>query len=795
MTPQLILALLLVASVGATCTQADEIECLSSLCPNYYYLNSTCYLNSSSSCTTPGYVYHTGSCVNCLTLGSTNCSVICPDFLYLSAGGSAPSTCTSCQTLYGTSCIRCTSSACLICAYSSNLALGSDGSGCINSNCSVTNCLICYTDGTRCYKCKSGFIVNANFTCSSTSCSVANCITCSGTSCANCFPGYQITTDFTACHPICSDPNCNDCIAPNICGTCATYYTPVNGICTIDCTTISIANCKTCSSPSTCNQCNAGYSLSNGGTVCAPTCLVSNCKKCLSNDTSTCQDCMTGWDLSTDGKNCTVGICQVDYCQTCASMSTCGTCITGFTLSSDNTTCTSNCLSSFSNCLFCSSTACTSCENGYFIGTASPNVGKCVLICASITNCIRCYSPTQCASCADGYFRSDDMKTCSRSCKVPGCLVCADSTTFTCQTCKTGYTPDTSGATTICKKNCRDGMVNTASSGVTCEKCKDKVTYCNTCDVVNSNVVCTSCQEGYFVNGNECDKCDTAITNCLKCTDSRTCTHCKNGYKNIDGACSNTNCAASVTNCYSCKPTTTSVCFRCNPGYFLNSSNLCQQKTCSAGFIFQESTQTCVCPNGAYELNAACYPCADSHCSSCTVSACSTCRDGYYPVGTTCQACLAHCESCTSASNCLKCARSYSVNSQGVCVPFGNGRTCAVSLTGLVFRCDPGCRVCVIGVTASVRVVCLVPHNGYSIVGGEIVRCDPSCRECSSYVPTLCTSCYSRSVLIAGSCQSCTDANALSCSSYNPAFSTSCKLGYTAAYSSGGTPGTCTACA
>lgn len=99
-----------------------------------------------------------------------------------------------------------------------------------------------------------------------------------------------------------------------------------------------------------------------------------------------------------------------------------------------------------------------------------------------------------------------------------------------------------------------------------------------------------------------------------------------------------------------------------------------------------------------------------------------------------------------------------------------------------------------IGVTASVRVVCLVPHNGYSIVGGEIVRCDPSCRECSSYVPTLCTSCYSRSVLIAGSCLSCTDANALSCSSENPAFSTSCKLGYTAAYSSGGTPGTCTAC-
>lgn len=288
MTPQLIFALLLVLAAGASnCAQGDEIECLSSICPNYYYVNATCYLNSSASCTTTGFVYYNGVCVNCAGLASSNCSVVCPDFLYYSSG-SSPAVCKSCQQLYGDYCIRCTSSSCLICAYSSNLALAADKSGCVNNNCAASNCMICYTDGSRCYKCKSGYIA-VNFVCVPTSCSILNCITCVGTLCGNCFPGYYLSNGNTGCQPICTDTNCLDCIAPGICGTCTTAYTPVNGICTINCALISVANCKSCQNYATCTECVLGYSISSGGNVCLPTCQVTKCNRCVSGDTTTCR--------------------------------------------------------------------------------------------------------------------------------------------------------------------------------------------------------------------------------------------------------------------------------------------------------------------------------------------------------------------------------------------------------------------------------------------------------------------------------------------------------------------------
>lgn len=207
--------------------------------------------------------------------------------------------------------------------------------------------------------------------------------------------------------------------------------------------------------------------------------------------------------MSSNGKTCTQGVCQIDYCNACLSITTCSACITGFTLSSDKMTCTSNCLSTLSNCIFCSSsTYCTDCEAGYVTSISGTTMGKCVLICASITNCIRCKSDTQCSSCANNYQLSADLKSCSIACKVRGCLVCSDSTSYNCTTCQTGYTADTSGTRTICKKNCREGQVNTASSGVTCQKCENVISHCNTCDQVSTTIVCTACQGGYFVNGN-----------------------------------------------------------------------------------------------------------------------------------------------------------------------------------------------------------------------------------------------------------------------------------------------------
>lgn len=316
MFSQLILALLVIfASAATNCAQADEIECLSSTCPNYYYINSTCILNATSTCTTTGYVPYNNACVHCPSLASNNCSQICPDYLYQAAAGSGPSSCTSCQSLFGESCIRCTSSNCLICAYSSNLALATDKQSCLNNNCTVPNCLVCYSGASRCYKCKSGYIVNANFQCEVSPCSITNCITCSTSKCANCFPGYALSADQNSCEAQCSDINCVNCIAPQICGTCTTaYYPNSNGLCVIDCSQIGVANCMECASYSTCTKCNSGYDLINGGSLCTPSCSVSNCQNCVSGDTTTCQNCKTGYDLASSGKTCTEAVCYIEYC-------------------------------------------------------------------------------------------------------------------------------------------------------------------------------------------------------------------------------------------------------------------------------------------------------------------------------------------------------------------------------------------------------------------------------------------------------------------------------------------------
>ena len=48
-----ILLLSTISAQSNICSDADSIECSSSLCPRYYYFNSTCYLNNSLTCS-PG---------------------------------------------------------------------------------------------------------------------------------------------------------------------------------------------------------------------------------------------------------------------------------------------------------------------------------------------------------------------------------------------------------------------------------------------------------------------------------------------------------------------------------------------------------------------------------------------------------------------------------------------------------------------------------------------------------------------------------------------------------------------
>ena len=196
---------------------------------------------------TSGTIYNNGACRTCIAFGSSQC-YLCPDFVYV-ARGSGPAQCVSCSSLYGADCIRCTTSVCTDCAYSSNTVLALDGSGCQAGNCTVNNCVICYAGGTSCYRCQQGYQVATNGSCLSTTCSIANCQLCNGALCSNCFPGYSRSNDQLVCNPVCSDVFCSNCIGPEVCGTCVSPYIPDSaGKCILDCTKIAVANCAECTS-------------------------------------------------------------------------------------------------------------------------------------------------------------------------------------------------------------------------------------------------------------------------------------------------------------------------------------------------------------------------------------------------------------------------------------------------------------------------------------------------------------------------------------------------------------------
>lgn len=230
-----------------------------------------------------GAVYSNNACVTCNFLNQSVCTSTCPDHIYTVSGSSAAA-CLPCYNIYGADCIRCTTSICLECSFTSGLVLASDSKSCVIPNCNVSNCIQCYASGAKCYRCGSGFEVLSNFTCGMATCNIAYCKQCSGSTCAICFPGYSVSSDGLDCMPICQDVHCTNCIGPNICGTCATSYSPdANGICQIDCTSISVANCVACTTTTACGRCASGFTSVNGGTLCQATCTTTNCKFCTTN--------------------------------------------------------------------------------------------------------------------------------------------------------------------------------------------------------------------------------------------------------------------------------------------------------------------------------------------------------------------------------------------------------------------------------------------------------------------------------------------------------------------------------
>ena len=270
----LLMMLVLLAPLVAganNCTNADQVECDTSLCSNYFYLNNSCQLNVSSNCTT-SEVNSGGACVACSGLNSTSCQSTCMDWVWSNAS------CQSCGTFYGIDCVRCNTSVCLDCAVSSNTVLAHNGLSCVANSCSVANCVECYQNSTKCFKCSSGYVTDSNTTCTQATCLITNCNACDGSLCLTCFSGYALSADRMSCNPVCSDLTCLSCTSPGVCGSCESPFAPdASGKCVINCGSIQVANCASCSSDSLCTVCSTNFTAIGGGSYCQPTCTVSNC--------------------------------------------------------------------------------------------------------------------------------------------------------------------------------------------------------------------------------------------------------------------------------------------------------------------------------------------------------------------------------------------------------------------------------------------------------------------------------------------------------------------------------------
>ncbi|EAR82805.1 glycoside hydrolase family 45 protein (macronuclear) [Tetrahymena thermophila SB210] len=317
----------------------------------------------------------------------------------------------------------------------------------------------------------------------------------------------------------------------------------------------------------------------------------------------------------------------------------------------------------------------------------------------------------KCTSCNTGHYLSSNPGQCTACTPSLNCQECSNSST--CTTCQTGYTLQIDGS---CKKPCDQS--------------------CKTCSTSQDATQCTSCYDGYYLNGSSVGTCSKCPSGCTSCTSNSNCLACTDNYVLISGSCEPCDCP-----CLSCK-TDTSTCTSCIKGYILN-GNTCEAtcdstcKTCSKN---QDATQCTSCNSGFYldgTTVGSCVQCSQN-CSSCTSkNSCQTCTNNTILVSGQCQSCKSPCQTCqTSVTNCLSCVQGYTLN-RNTCSPTKG-------------ECHPSCKTCSVNNDQNACTSCF---DGFLILGsGNCQPCQPPCYNCSGN-PNNCTQCASGYAVQNGTCQ------------------------------------------
>ncbi|ESU39880.1 Variant-specific surface protein [Giardia duodenalis] len=274
---------------------------------------------------------------------------------------------------------------------------GADDRKC--KECTVANCAECKTDGS-CMTCRTGFYLDTK-ECKACDSSCKSCSGATNADCTECPAGKALKYGSDGAKGSCGEGcvvnttqasgNCKTCgltvEGTAYCSECATDSEyPQNGVCA----GAAGGRAITCTTPGTgvCTTCANGLLKMNGG--CYETSRYPGKSVCTeaAQTGGTCQTAAPGYNVNGG----TLVTCP-EGCSACTSSTACTTCADGYVLISGATTC-SKCDAS---CLTCETSAstCTACASGYYLsGSACTSCESNSGGITGIRGCLSCAAPT-----------------------------------------------------------------------------------------------------------------------------------------------------------------------------------------------------------------------------------------------------------------------------------------------------------------------------------------------------------------------------------------------------------------
>ncbi|KAK2168622.1 hypothetical protein LSH36_15g03064 [Paralvinella palmiformis] len=594
------------------------------------------------------------------------------------------------------------------------------------SNCGGWCAISPITGDTFCEECKVGYVRNAAGTCEACP---ANCDRCfwDGTTAlcylSGCRSGsYQKLMSAakltnSQLSTLCSANSDQNCMIASpvpyfdsdvgLCEMCASGYVNATDMCRTCGTT-----CKTCEADGTSAVCKACISNSvlipdaNGGIQQCKACtsVTSACQTCTEQ---ACTACSAGYILHSEAQCIACSDVADAVCSISSNILRTTTCPSGYTETNDG------CEKCPDGCSVCSyntgtgKTTCSTCYDGYFHGSD----GTCTA-CLATANCRTCTTAVDhCSQCKDKYFdQSGECKPCMSNCD-------ACSSTTTCNSCSKGTSYN------------KDDQNN-----YSCLRCT--VSNCVSCATSSSTAVasqCTTCDDGYTVNGGLCLKCPDGCTKCTAQGGQAICDYgqCQMGYVMVAKTGDTIQCESCGTGCATCH---------------VDSSN---NKVCDACLIDDVAGTSYYLSNGACQKVSNCRfvksstECDDDGCAVGKV------RKGTHPTAT-CEACPAGCDKCYYEDTAQTVVKCYT----------GKCSTGFAYYDGSCYACPASCSTCN---RNSSTTFCTACNEGYAVNASDTgcTQCGTGCAACNNAdnIDFSCTRCSAQYVidLTTSTCSACTD--------------------------------------